>query len=553
MTEAMLVATPQPGQDPEPAATIPFRGGTVLGHLRDQLVALGVTRIRVLARPRHAASLRAVPGVEVVESSGVACDLRRVAGVARTAREPLVVASATVACHREALAGLLSDPAVTTAALVSTELEPGAPPVRIEQQRLVSAGSRYHRVTAPNAVFLGVARVDPGDAEALAGAADQLTALAEKESLRDVTALLLVGLVRSGAAVAVSDTRMLRCRQIGTPAGAARADAALRAVDEDSVVLGSAVRADDGVFATYCVNPYSKHLVRWSARRGVTPNTVTAFSALVGLAAAGWFALGSRAGLVIGAVLLQVAFATGCVDGQLARYTRNFSALGGRLGAILDRAKEYVAYAGLAIGAAATGTGGVWALAVAALGLQTVRHLSEFSYTGAQPQPVAALPRRALDAPGDGMDERADGTDGPGAGVDQSGAGADECGDARGGGTDERADGRDERADGRDERGPPGGSVPAGRGRRFDLPTWVTLAGTRLSRRFAHHQPPYWLGRVAVLPAGERFALISITAALGGARVTFVALLVWGGLAGVYTLTGRVLRSLGRSPWGAAV
>lgn len=46
-----------------------------------------------------------------------------------------------------------------------------------------------------------------------------------------------------------------------------------------------------------------------------------------------------------------------------------------------------------------------------------------------------------------------------------------------------------------------------------------------------------------MLPIGERFALISITAAAGDARLTFVALLAWGSLA---ILTGRVLRSVAR-------
>ena len=49
---------------------------------------------------------------------------------------------------------------------------------------------------------------------------------------------------------------------------------------------------------------------------------------------------------------------------------------------------------------------------------------------------------------------------------------------------------------------------------------------------------------MVAFPIGERFAVISITAALFTPRVTFVALLAWGGLAAVYTLTGRVLRSV---------
>ena len=48
-----------------------------------------------------------------------------------------------------------------------------------------------------------------------------------------------------------------------------------------------------------------------------------------------------------------------------------------------------------------------------------------------------------------------------------------------------------------------------------------------------------------MLPIGERFALISLTAAFFDARVTFVALLAWGGLALAWTTYGRLSRSLG--------
>jgi hypothetical protein len=55
-----------------------------------------------------------------------------------------------------------------------------------------------------------------------------------------------------------------------------------------------------------------------------------------------------------------------------------------------------------------------------------------------------------------------------------------------------------------------------------------------------------WLRRIVVLPIGERFALISLTAAVATPRVTFVALLGWGAFATLYTGLGRVLRSLAR-------
>src|SRR5699024_8567242 len=121
-------------------------------------------------------------------------------------------------------------------------------------QRLVSAGSPYHRVSAPNAAFLGMLRVDPGDVETLADAADRLAMLAETERVDDVPALLLVGLVRSGAHVGVSDARTLCCRRVTDPAAAEAVDAALREVDEERVLLDSAVKADDGLFTTCCVS-----------------------------------------------------------------------------------------------------------------------------------------------------------------------------------------------------------------------------------------------------------------------------------------------------------
>jgi hypothetical protein len=55
-----------------------------------------------------------------------------------------------------------------------------------------------------------------------------------------------------------------------------------------------------------------------------------------------------------------------------------------------------------------------------------------------------------------------------------------------------------------------------------------------------------WVKKMAAFPIGERFAAISITAALFDARVTFIVLLSWGGFAVVYTLSGRVLRSIAR-------
>jgi hypothetical protein len=52
-----------------------------------------------------------------------------------------------------------------------------------------------------------------------------------------------------------------------------------------------------------------------------------------------------------------------------------------------------------------------------------------------------------------------------------------------------------------------------------------------------------WAKRILVLPIGERFALISITAAVTTPKTTFLWLLAWGGVAAAYMITGRLLRS----------
>jgi hypothetical protein len=51
---------------------------------------------------------------------------------------------------------------------------------------------------------------------------------------------------------------------------------------------------------------------------------------------------------------------------------------------------------------------------------------------------------------------------------------------------------------------------------------------------------------MVAFPIGERFAAISITAAIWSPRTTFVVLLAWGGLASCYSLAGRLLRSFAR-------
>jgi phosphatidylglycerophosphate synthase len=385
---------------------------------------------------------------------------------------------------------------------------------------VVAAGVPGRRVAGANGTFRGVLQVGGDDLESLAEVAEELAARAEGGEFggsagpggsgsggAEAGELLLAGLVRSGVTVRAAEPGRLHCDRV---AGRLAAEAAVRRlteVDEDRARLEAAVKADDGFFTTYFVSSWSPYLVRPAAELRLTPNAVTGFS--VGLAAlsAVWFSAGTREARIAGAVLLYLSFVLDCVDGQLARYTRAFSPLGSWLDATFDRVKEYAVYAGLAAGYAATTAGSaqtaggsaqtaavrdIWTLAVAALILQVLRHMVDSAYSGARAD--AAV--RALPGP-------------------------------------------------RAETGPP--LVPAqAPPPREDGPGRDAGGVAGLSRRLERDTFARWLKRMIVLPIGERMALIAVTAAVFDARVTFLALLVWGGLATLYMLGGRMGRSMAR-------
>jgi phosphatidylglycerophosphate synthase len=534
-----------------PAAAQPWERASVLGRLVEQIAGLGVERIHVLTRPAWKAAIEDALGgagrVEVLASEVPADDLRAIGRLAAGADGALVVACADVITQREALAGLLADARVATGILSTggTIARPFAFRTRVSRGRIIAAGSPYHAVRDATDTFLGVLKVAPADRPWVVEIAERLAGLVEpgpppdweqelaKKAARwrrrlvllgmdrapgdpvpprevldaaelspedaaelerrraiapdDVTALLLVGLVRAGAHVGTARLRTLFWARPLSAAALERAATQIQRHDEDKARLDAAVKESDGFFTTFFVSPYSKYIARWAARRGLTPNQVTSISLAVGVLAAAAFATGERAGLVAGAILLQLAFTLDCVDGQLARYTRTFTNFGAWLDSIFDRAKEYLVYTGLAVGASRAGDP-IWLLAGAMLALQTTRHMIDFSYpTARQQQMTVAARQPPIEASSD-----------------------------------------------RVRRGEPHAVRPPSTRRRL-ASLW--LAGDRYAK-------VVWVKKVIAFPIGERFAAISLTAALFSPRTIFVVLLAWGGFAAVYVSIGRTLRSL---------
>ena len=279
------------------------------------------------------------------------------------------------------------------------------------QERVAVVDARF--VGHPHALRLGLTdprfplAAVPGALTAQPAGRQALTrALARENSAGGGTAVavdsladrIVTALGHDGADVHRPELGSLVAEVPADPQARNEARQAVAAVDDEAVRLKSAVKARDGFFTTFCISPYSRYLARWCARRGLTPNQVTTASLITALIAAGCAATGTRPGFVAAGVLLIASFVLDCTDGQLARYSLQYSTLGAWLDATFDRAKEYAYYAGLALGAArGGGHDDVWALALGAMILQTCRHVVDFSFNEANhdatanTSPTAAL------------------------------------------------------------------------------------------------------------------------------------------------------------------
>ncbi|MDP9861425.1 MULTISPECIES: CDP-alcohol phosphatidyltransferase family protein [Streptosporangium] len=508
-----------PGQSTPPAAlTLPALPGcpTVIGKLHGQLASIDPAPVTI-ARTGDAPVYQGFPG-RLVETSDLAGDLRAVADAVEHATENLLILPANSLIHDEliyqitkskrgALALIAKEPREEDengdAIVANVPIDEAEPeigdrtfedlPVRVRaaKSRVISVGSAYHAVTRPNAVLLGPLHLHHKHAPTLAEAARELADMAHLLGPGDdLLQLLVLGLVRKGVSVGIRGRRDLFFRRLNTRGQADEAVAEMSTYNEDKARLNNAVKGADGFFTTYFVSTYSRFIARWAARRGLTPNQVTLISIALGVAAAACFATGARAGMVAGGILIYFAFVFDCVDGQVARYARKFGVLGAWLDATFDRFKEYVVFAGLAVGAAVSGVGDVWTLALAALGMQSIKHLLDFSFGAAnRRKPPSPLPSISLAISAD---------------------------------TDLRA--------ALEQR-----KVARSGGIRGLLKMW-----SKAGRNRAVH----WARKMIVFPIGERFAAIAIVSAFFDARVTFITLIIWGGIATAYSLTGRLMRSL---------
>ncbi|MGW0241641.1 DUF5941 domain-containing protein [Micromonospora chalcea] len=337
----------------------------------------------------------------------IAADLTELADLVAAATGPVLVSGADLVAHTAVLKHLATSPVGPTVALVLTDPPaPGQATVREERGQVVEVDA-----VDATGVFGGALRVGAADLPALADAARRaagaapdapdarLTDPASAPGVgatdggpRNAVDRLVADLAARGTLIFAQRVRLLVAHRVGDEAQRAAAEAAVAAVDEDRAELKLSVKERDDFFTTFFVSTWSPYVTKAAARIGIGPTGVTMVSVAFAVAAAVLFGVGGRPALVAGAVLLYLGFVLDCVDGQLARYTRHFSAWGGWLDTMADRFKEYVVYAGLGFGATHAGFRYGWALALAAMTLQTVRHMTDTWY-GALHDEAARRPK----------------------------------------------------------------------------------------------------------------------------------------------------------------
>ncbi|WP_433373512.1 DUF5941 domain-containing protein [Actinoplanes sp. CA-142083] len=314
-------------------------------------------------------ALRAA-GASEVERLGDPARLRVMSRRAHDTDQRLLICADNLVAHPSLLRTLATEPGGRSTALVIAD---PAGDLRDDRGKLLPAEPGGGTVR-----YLGALCLAPADLPALEKVADCPD--------------LLSALLDAGVVPVATPVRLLRAEQVHTSAELAHARAEVAAVDEDAARLRLAVKEKDDFFTTYAVSTWSPIVTRTAARLGLSPTAVTWISVLFAVAAALAFWQASRPAMIAGGILLYLGFVLDCVDGQLARYTRRFGAFGGWLDTMADRAKEYAVYAGLAAGAERIGLPYAWPLAITAIVLQTVRHMTDTWY-GALHDEAAARPR----------------------------------------------------------------------------------------------------------------------------------------------------------------
>jgi hypothetical protein len=483
VTTAVLLATVavEPGR---PAAALALGGTTVLDRLHGQLEARGLA-VRLLTRPALLAAASRVG--EPVVAGDPCADLDAVADLLDRAEPgPVLLLHGEVALSGAVLDVVLADPRPGPTTLVGPQGL--GRPVLVAGGVVVAAASPLHAVTGANASALGVLRVPAAQRAAVAQVARDAA-----QELRRAGLPVLPGSEPVQDALALVLVALVR--------GGTR----VRTVPLRGFAWGRVLDAPSARLTAGRLEQVDDERARMDA--AVKPDDgftgtflLSPYSKRLARAAA---RRGVRPNQVTVTSMLLGALAAGLyaqgdrvalVAGAVVLHAAltldlvdgqlaRYSGVFSPLGAYLDAVFDRVKEYLVCAGlavGAARHGDDVWALAGLALVLQTTHHTLQFSWPGGE-QPQVVPRRGPLDVP---------------------------------------------------ELDPPSG------------PRGPARVATAVSERTQTRPATRWGKRLAQFPIAERFAVLSLGAALGGPRVVFSVFLVWVCLALAWSLTGRTLRSV---------
>jgi hypothetical protein len=358
---------------------------------------------------------------------------------------------------------LLTDyPRTVTTALVA-KVKNGE--TRVSQGRISGASSGYHEVGHGNHTFLGIIRLSQFQRQEII---ETLSKVKDTNHSGNTIDLILVALVRAALVVAPAEVAGAPFIRSANNADRLATQNQIAALNDARLRLKLANRANDGFYSVFFLRKISKLFTWLAVRLKMTPNQVTLISFAVGLVSAYEFSKGNFWGIFAGAVLLQLSIIIDCVDGELARYTRQFSQLGAWLDAITDRIKEYLVFFALAYGAAKNGQD-LWIPAMGMMLFQTFRHLSDYNFARINKIRSAHLEPIAFDVKNDG---------------------------------------------------------------------YVSVEREKKSRL------EYWAKKALQFPIGERWLVISVSAVIGGAELTFIVMPILSIISIALVFRGRFKKTL---------
>ena len=324
-----------------------------------------------------------------------AADLDELAALVDTATAPVLITGTDLVAHTAVLRHLATSPVGPTVALVL-----GDPPVagrsavREERGQVVDAGAVDALDGDATGVFGGALRVGVDDLPTLAAAARAAGGPGPAVDR------LFAGLAALGTLIFAQRVRLLVAHRVEDASGLAAAEAAVTAVDEDRAELRLSVKEKDDFFTTYFVSTWSPQVVPVGGPAPAHPDRrdgdLGALRGGRGGAVRGRRA--TRAGRRCGAALPRLRAGlrgrpTGPLHPALQRL-RRLAGHHGRPGQGIPGLRRSAAS-----GPSHAGLGNGWALAIAAMTLQTVRHMTDTWY-GALHDEAARRPRTATGAGG---------------------------------------------------------------------------------------------------------------------------------------------------------